>query len=216
MLINKLKIIIITIIIIINGGLYYTLLKEKKTVIEKEEIVAIEPIVEAKEVIKYLTVDIKGAITKPGVYTIEEGSRVNDVIKKAGGLTKYANTYYINLSKKVFDEMVIIIYTKSEVTNYQKKINNDITTTKKLQENNNNDALVPIPNTISEPTSNIININSATLDQLMTLSGIGETKAQDIIIYRNQNNGFKSIDEIKNVKGIGDSTFAKIKDYITI
>lgn len=178
-----------------------------------------EPVVMVKD--NYY-VDIKGAVINPNVYQVEEGTRIIDIIKLAGGLTDKANTSILNLSKKVNDEMVIIIYTNEEIENFkqgQKTIETVIEYIEKAcvcpdpiingacdeDKNNNEDANQTIK----------ISLNNATKEELMALPGIGEAKAQDIITYRLAN-GFKIIDDLKNVKGIGDSIFDKIKDLITI
>ncbi len=173
-------------------------------------------------------VDIKGYIKKPGVYELSNESRIIDVITVAGGLKDGADTSSINLSKKVFDEMVIVIYSDKEVKNIVETRTNE---EKKLNdcENNNkitNDACIDLNNEInsnkannnidSKNVSNKININTASLDELENLNGVGESKARSIIEYRSENGKFKSIDEILNVKGIGSALFEKIKNNITI
>ena len=138
------------------------------------------------------------------------------MIEKAGGLTQNANTTVINLSKKVTDEMVIIIYSNSEVAEFAK--------TKELEEQMQNACVQKNENALTNDacitenttTSSKISINKATLEQLQTLPGIGESKAQDIITYREQNGPFTTLEDITKVSGIGDALFAKIKDYITL
>ena len=167
----------------------------------------------------YFKVDIKGQVNNPGIYSLKEGSRVIDVIEASGGLTENANTTVINLSKKIEDEMVIIIYSNEEVNNFAKTkevekqvIENCI---KKDENSLQNDACINQSNEQSNTDNNLININTATQEELMTLSGIGESKAKDIITYRSEN-AFTSIEDIKNVPGIGESLFAKIKENITV
>ena len=184
--------------------------------IEKEETI-VDAIVENKLPIesnntsKLIKVDIKGAVKKPGVYEVNESARIIDIIELAGGLKSKANTEYINLSKIVEDEMVIWIYTNDEIKEFKKSnikyeyIDKnckcpDVSTSACI---NNSDV------------SNKINLNTASLEELMTLPGIGESKALSIIEYR-EKTPFETIEEIKNVSGIGDSAFDKIKDYITV
>ena len=162
-------------------------------------------------------VDIKGAIQKPGVYSVKENSRVKDVIEKAGGLTKYADTSVLNLSKQVQDEMVIIIYTESEILEMKKG-----TTSIKFIEKEcicpklENDACIEDVITNKEDNNiSKISLNSATKEQLMTLPGIGSSKADAIIKYR-ETNGFQTIEDLLNVKGIGKSTFEKLKEFIML
>ena len=180
----------------------------KKTIVEKK--------VEKKEEINYLEVDIKGEVLTPGIYRLKEGSRVIDVINAAGGLTENSNTTVINLSKKIVDEMVIIIYSNSQVEDFSKtkEIENQVIDyCNQVDENSlHNDACISKDN--NTPTGKI-SINNATIEELMTLPGVGEAKAKSIIEYRNSNGPFTSIEDITKVSGIGDNLFAQIKEYIT-
>ena len=168
-----------------------------------------------KENIENYKVDIKGEILTPGIYTLKSNSREIDVIEMSGGLTENADTSVINLSKKITDEMVIIIYSKSEVKDFEKtKETEKIVQEKCIKKDENalkNDACI----TDSVKTSGKVSINTATKEELMSLTGIGDSKAEDIIKYREENGLFKTIEDIKNVSGIGDSLFAKIKENIT-
>lgn len=163
-------------------------------------------------------VDVKGEVNTPGVYELTNNNTVMDAINKAGGLTKQSDTSNINLSKKLEDEMVIIIYSKSEIKkmNEEEKIecppcNNACITEEdekaKLDSNKNETSNVP---------AGKVNINTADSETLQTLDGIGEAKAKAIIEYRNKNGDFKNIEDIKNVSGIGDSVYEKIKENITV
>lgn len=177
---------------------------EKKTTTKKEKV--------EKEMYK---VDIKGEVLTPGIYSLDSNKRVIDVIEMSGGLTENADTSVINLSKKIKDEMVIIIYSKSEVKEFEKTKEIEFQIQEKcIQKDENslkNDACI----STDSKTNGKISINTGTKEELMTLSGIGESKAQDIIKYREENGPFKTIEDIKNVSGIGDSLFAKIKENIT-
>lgn len=194
--------------------------------LNEPEVVSAEPILEKtadEEVIEEkIKVEIKGAVNVPGVYELDNNSRVIDVINIAGGLTENADISLINLSKKIFDEMVIIIYTKEEIQHYNES---KIKTEYVYIEVNNcpdpiNDSCVKEyeeeKTDNNEKSNNIVNINNATIEELTTLSGIGESKAKLIIEYREQNGLFKSVEELSNVKGIGESLIEKIKDNITI
>lgn len=195
------------IIIIIFLIIIYFILNTK----EENEIVNLN------ETIETITIDIKGAINNPGVYQLEIGSNVNDAINISGGLTTIADTSTINLSKELKDEMVIIIYTQDEINEMKKG-----STSIKYIENEcicpilKNDACIEEIYTNSDPIETKININTATIEQLMTIKGIGESKAQAIIKYREANGLFKNINEITNVSGIGKSIYEKIKDQITV
>lgn len=182
------------------------------------------PTKEEKQDEKMIAVDVKGAVLNPGVYEFSKGT-VLDAITKAGGLLENADTNYLNLSKKLKDEMVILIYTKEEIADFENgnqlqlpietcvcpEIKNDgclkdedVVTNRKEEES-----------VTVEEGPHVISILTATKEEWMLLPGIGETKANAIIEYRNTN-GFQSIEDLKNVKGIGDSTFEKIKEYLTM
>lgn len=193
---------------------------------KKEEIVLIDAEDVEKEVVEskpeMIKVDIKGAILKPGLYELEAGSRVQDVIEKSGGLNVDADTSMINLSKVLEDEMVVIIYTKDEIQALEEG-NTNIKYIEKecICPSIENDACIEksegsMDDAINEESTSLVSLNHATLEELMTLPGIGEVKAQAILDYREESGNFNTIEELKNVKGIGDSTFEKLKDYITI
>lgn len=209
----KKTILILTIITILLGGTIFVIYKNNQN--SKEEVIDIfkEDKKEEKEESKdnipttKVTVDIKGMINNPGVYEVDSNSRVNDVITLAGGLKEGADTSNINLAKIVSDEMTIIIYSTEEVLekfkqevcicNYPYIENNAC-----INNNDNN--------------SNLININTATIEELTALTGIGDVKAEAIIKYRNEVGKFKTKEELLNVDGIGESLFEKIKDDITV
>lgn len=202
------------IILIISTYYYFT--NQEQEIIEEE--ITIEEVKE-EVVTNILCVDIKGAINKPDVYCLEEGNRILDAIDSAGGLKSTADTSVINLSKKIKDEMTIIIYTKTQIKDAIKKLQSTPTIIEIIKEIEKecvcpdvNDACINQPN---EDTSTLININSANKAQLMTLTGVGESKADAIITYRS-NTPFTIIDDIKNVPGIGDSIFESLREYITV
>lgn len=144
--------------------------------------------------IEKIVVEIKGEVINPNVYYMEEGSIIEDLIKEAGGITEEANLVNINRAKELINHECIVIP------------NNNENVAEKEEE-----ATTAVVNKDGK-----ININTATLEELDKLPGIGSSKAADIINYREGNNGFKSIEEIKNVSGIGDVSFEKIKEKITI
>ncbi len=190
--------------------------KEKNLVDNQVVINEVEKVeVDLKDDLVY--VDIKGAVKKPGVYKINSDKKIIDVITIAGGLMENANTDNINLSKKVTDEMVIIIYTDEEVKN-----SNIVDTVIKVIDkecvcpNIQNDGCINTE--INDSITNVnktININTATLEELMSINGLGEAKAKAIIKYREENGYFKIIDDLLNVSGIGEALLEKIKEYIT-
>lgn len=187
--------------------------KKEKVKIEKKDKTIKE---NTEKETKKIKVDIKGEINAPGVYELTEENNVMDAINLAGGLTNKSDTSNINLSKKLKDEMVIIVYSKQEIINMKKeeKIECPPCNNACIEEKDETSKI----NIKEEPkeVEGKININTATKEELQKLNGIGESKAQAIIDYRNKNNGFKDIEEIKNVQGIGEAAFEKIKDNITL
>lgn len=188
-----------------------------------------------KENKKNIYVDVKGEVLTPGVYNFDDGKRVIDAIEKAGGVTSKADTSVNNLGKKLTDEMVIIVYSKKQV----KKLGTIVSQkTKVIEDCNNNvgkdngclkESDITEKSTTDKSSSNKssnskssktkvngkVSINTASKEELMTLTGIGESKANNIIEYRSKTK-FKTIEDLKNVKGIGDSIFEKIKDNIEL
>lgn len=205
----------IIILIMILGSVMVYLFKESesKEIIDEDNINVMEEVQveEEKEEVKEktITIDVKGEVNKPGVYELPVGSRVIDAIKISGGTTTKADTSMLNLSKVLADENVIIVYNKYS----QQSI-------KYVEKECNCDACINNSNVSSgsseNSTSQKISINKATKEELMNLNGIGESRAIDIINYRNANGLFKSIEDLKQVSGIGDKLFEKIKDQITI
>ena len=203
-------------------GIFYE--KNSTEIIQNDNFVANTSKEERKEEkAKKIHIDIKGAIKTPGVYEVEEGAIVSDVITLAGGFNEDADQESINLSKKVSDEMVIYIYTTKELKSNETKKSSS-TTSKSCNSSSysikdcvekKESIIIPGENNAEitnedDLTTQIININTASKTELMSLNGIGEVKAEAIIDYRNKNGNFKSIEEIGNVKGIGDVIFAKI------
>ncbi len=176
--------------------------------------------------VKTVFVDVKGSVNNPGVYELESDKRVIDAINKAGGLSKNADTINLNLSKKINDEMIIIVYSKVELSTYYKNNGNRNATCASLEctcPDDFNSACISnklstnnTTNKSSSKTSGKVSINSATKEELTTLSGIGDSKAEKIISYRNENGNFTNLEDIKKVPGIGDSIYEKIKDKITL
>ena len=182
-------------------------------------------------------VEVKGAVKKPGVYEVSNNNIINDLITLAGGFNKNAYTNNINLSKRLSRELVVYVYTKSEYKKDDSKVeiketicecptyeisdciddlaseivneNNDITKEESISKSN-------VVSEHNSTNTELININLASKDELMSLPGIGESKAIEIINYRNNNGTFALIEDIKNVSGIGNAIYEKIKGYITV
>ena len=234
--INKYKIIIVIIFLILL--LLFSLLYPVLFSIKEENIVQPLEIKEEKNTkeeneSQKIKVDIKGFVKEPGVYEMNENDRVIDVIRKAGGLIEKSNTEYINLSKKLIDEMIIIIYSDDEIEKF-KEIDKEVIYIEYecICPDNKNDACISREDTVNtngikekenasnetkeEENDSLISINNGTLEELMTLSGIGESKAKAIIEYREKNGEFKKIEDIMNVSGIGEAAYSKIKDNIKL
>ena len=187
--------------------LSYFLFNAEKTVAFEEEEEDVEKIEVKEAPVKEETkvmVDIKGEVNKPGCYEVDENLRVQDIIELAGGLKEGASTDDINLSSKIFDEMVIVINKKEEVVD-------KVETSPKVSVNSANQS-----STVNKVVPGKVSINTAGVEELSTLNGIKEARAKKIIEYRETNGPFKALEDIKNVSGIGESIFAKIKDSITL
>lgn len=215
---NKNKIIIIVIIIICIFGIYYFFIKEEdylennsnfNILISNEENSTKEQnLLKTKDNDREnkITIYITGAIKKEGVYEIDENSRIADCIEIAGGLNEDADINNINLAYILCDGMKIHIPRKNENVN-------------EIQDNTKQYISTESSNKENEKTNTKntkVNINTATQTELETLPGIGPSTALKIIEYRKENGKFKSIEDIKNVSGIGDSKFNKVKDFIKV
>ena len=144
-----------------------------------------------------VTVDVKGAVKKPGVYQLKSSSRVHDALLKAGGMTDEADLKSINQAQKLVDEAVVYVAKVGENVV-------DVTTNTSAS------------SATSQAKSGLVNLNTATEADFQTISGIGQKRAQDIIAYREANGKFKSVDDLKNVTGIGAKTLEKLKEYVTV
>ena len=156
---------------------------EKEDKNQKEEVVEQD----------LITVDVKGAVKSPGIYDLPVGSRINDAVQKAGGLTDNADSKSINLAQRISDEALVYVPTKEEATSQEAHSN--------------------ASNTKENKT---VNLNKASLEELKQVKGLGAKRAQDIIDHRESNGKFKSVDELKKVSGIGAKTIEKLKEYVTV
>lgn len=169
--------------------------EEKETSLDEEKIV----------------VEIKGEVKKPNVYELKNGSRIYELIEEAGGATDEADLSNINRALYLSDGQCIVIKNINDVESEEANLNESLNT-----EVSNNITTNSSGDKGEKNESSIININTASKETLMTLNGIGESKAQAIIDYRDEIGGFKSVDDITNVSGIGEKTLEKIKDKISI
>lgn len=156
---------------------------EKEDKNQKEEVVEQD----------LITVDVKGAVKSPGIYDLPVGSRINDAVQKAGGLTDNADSKSINLAQRISDEALVYVQTKEEATSQEAHSNASNTKENKK-----------------------VNLNKASLEELKQVKGLGAKRAQDIIDHRESNGKFKSVDELKKVSGIGAKTIEKLKEYVTV
>lgn len=156
---------------------------EKEDKNQKEEVVEQD----------LITVDVKGAVKSPGIYDLPVGSRINDAVQKAGGLTDNADSKSINLAQRISDEALVYVPTKEEATSQEAHSNASNTKENKK-----------------------VNLNKASLEELKQVKGLGAKRAQDIIDHRESNGKFKSVDELKKVSGIGAKTIQKLKEYVTV
>ena len=140
-----------------------------------------------------ITVDVKGAVKSPGIYDLPVGSRINDAVQKAGGLTENADGKSINLAQRISDEALVYVPTKEETTSQEVHSNSSNTKENKK-----------------------VNLNKASLEELKQIKGLGGKRAQDIIDHRETNGKFKSVDDLKKVSGIGAKTVEKLKEYVTV
>lgn len=140
-------------------------------------------------------VHLCGAVHNPGIYVLTEGSRVYEAVLMAGGLTEDACEESVNQAEVLSDGQLIKILTKEEASAAQTA----------LEENN-----------MQTAEDGRINLNTATVSELITLPGVGEAKAEAIVAYREEHNGFSSIEEIMNIAGIKDGIFQRIKEKIKI
>ena len=150
---------------------------------------------ETEEVVEQdlITVDVKGAVKSPGIYDLPVGSRINDAVQKAGGLTENADSKSINLAQRISDEALVYVPTKEEATSQEAHSNASNTKENKK-----------------------VNLNKASLEELKQVKGLGGKRAQDIIDHRETNGKFKSVDDLKKVSGIGAKTVEKLKEYVTV
>ena len=226
---KKQKIIIVIIgLMIIIAFLYYIYTKEDNMVISTEENLignTVGNLEENEETTKENTnkivVHVSGAVNKEGIVELEENSRVSDAINKAEGLKENADTKKINLAYKLEDGMKIYIPTIEESMNQDEQNQNEsqslmdqtsqyITSSSEIIQDGQTNG------TSETKTNEKININTATQTELETLPGIGPSTSLKIVNYRKENGKFKTIEDIKEVSGIGEVKYENIKDLICV
>ena len=220
---KKQKIVLVILAIAVILGICYYVYAKDGDFSSMEELQVEESLKanseEAKEINKEneetIVVHISGAVEQEGIVELKVNSRVADAIEKAGGLKDDANTNDINLAYVLEDGMKIYIPNKQEIEEKQ-------TITKEsgiIEENTAQETTQKTSQTTANKTNSNtkkVNINTALQTELETLPGIGPSIATKIITYRKENGGFKTIKDIKEVSGIGESKFNNIKDLITV
>lgn len=151
-------------------------------------------------------VDVKGAVRNPGVYQVKGNMRLIDAVELAGGFNSSADQKHINLAQKLTDQQIVYVPIRGEVKESMQKFNNLKSGQGSVQSINND----------TKNESKKINLNTADATKLQELNGIGEKKAQQIIGYRKSHGKFNKIDDIKEVPGFGDKTFANLKALICV
>lgn len=167
----------------------------QKIMLETESTQVLEAETGTAETPACYYVHICGEVNVPGVYEMEAGSRIFQAVEMAGGFTDMAAAEYLNMAQEVSDGMKVQVPSIEELESGQ---------------------LPGAVDPFSAPQDQKVNLNTATKEQLMTLSGIGESRAEDIIRYREETGPFRTIDEIMEISGIKDAAFQKIKEDITI
>lgn len=208
MLNQKQKIIIIIGIAIIAIVIIYYYIISTKDIYNYEqvdEIVETEESPEEKQEEQKIIVHITGEVKNNGIVEVKENARINDVIEAAGGVTEEADLRKVNLAYTVKDGQKIYIPNKKDLEDTEDlDIISEEPGTEVIEEEN------------ETKNNEIVNINTASKEELQSLPGIGESTANKIITYREQNGKFKAIEDIKNVSGIGDSKFETIKSHIKV
>lgn len=149
--------------------------------------------------VRQVGVDVEGAVASPGLYLVSADARVNDAVAAAGGMTSDADRQRVNLAQKVEDGMQVYVPSREEVP-----AATGITTTGAGQASS------------SGASKGKVNLNTASAEELQTLSGIGPSLSQRIIDYRQANGPFKSVDDLRKVSGIGDTRFKSLKDLVCV
>lgn len=214
MLEDKKKILLVGVvaIVVVIGIVYFGIAKEEGEYVEFEDEIIGQEITneienKMEEKIEEIVVHVSGQVVNAGIVTLKEGARMTDAIEAAGGVTEEADLEKVNLAYVLEDAQKIYIPSKTE-----KEDNND------SLEGKGEDAIVSNDSTKTSKKEQkiMININTAKEEELKQLDGIGSSTATKIVNYRKENGRFNTIEDIKNVSGIGESKFNKIKDKIYV
>ncbi len=194
---NRIKILLIVLVFVVAGIVYSCAAAAKKgadvKVTEEEtSSLALETEETTEEDVE-ICVHVCGCVQNPGVYYLRQGARIHEAVEEAGGMTADADRQYVNLAKEAEDGAQIYIPSMEEVE----------------------EGFSP---EMADPAvdDGLVNINTASVEELKNLPGIGEIKAEAIVTYRETSGAFSSIEEIMNVAGIKESSYERIKDYIKV
>lgn len=196
--------IIIVLVLVVGAFVFFMYRPKQNTFGQTDAILASESAGTSVNSIssqnKKVCVDVKGAVKKPGIYKLSRNARVNEALKAAGGETGDADINQVNLAKQLTDAQVIYIPRQGEKTPGSFAEN--------IQSSSGEEA--------ASTEQEIVNINTATKDQLRKITGIGDKKADLILQYRQQHGNFNSIDDLKNINGFGEKTVAKLKPSLAV
>lgn len=210
---NKKLVIVIIVVLLLTGLFCYFRFREPENVdvFQPEDgIVTNESTNTVEEVEEeMIIVHVSGEVKEPGIVKLKEGERIADAIEKAGGATDDADLSKLNLAYVLEDGVKVRIPKKNEEENAGEYVSEE-SGEEVIQEGSIE------AEESTQTTSKVVNINKANQEELMTLPGIGESTAQKIIDYRKENGKFQTIEDIKNVSGIGDSKFNQIKSLIKV
>lgn len=195
---NIIRMIIVSSMIII-AGVYYSYTRnsnqvEVEILLETQEVLVVEVETTMAEPEVILIIHVGGEVMSPGVYEVKQGQRVYEVIELAGGFTEAAAKDYLNLAEVLEDGMKLIVPNEEDL-----RLEN-----------------IDLYGQVEFQVDDKVDLNKASKEQLMNLTGIGEAKAEDIIRYREETGLFQSIEEIMNISGIKEAAFEKIKDDIYV
>lgn len=190
----------VIVIILVGRGMMASSTKEKVMVTNAVNTIRVEET--TTMMLQKCYVDIKGEVLRPGVYEFSCESRIQEVIKKAGGFTEEADETKINLAQKISDQMQII------VPNLHSKQEGGVTEGNSEKGNSSN-------STPSNSKKGTVNINTATLEELQTIKGIGKKKAEAILQYRKEHGAFRTKEDLLQVKGIGKKALEAIESQVT-
>ena len=194
------KQVIIPVILVVSGIFYFY---QQSIPVQNEPVIApvMSPTVEEPEMLvtesepSTVVIDVKGAVHYPGVYTLTDAQRIVDAIEAAGGYTEDANPQLLNNAQRLQDEMVIYVPKQGEEL----------------------PAIEPIyAQSTADKNDGRVNLNTADVNELMTLPGIGQSKAATIIAYREEHGPFQRVEDLLNVSGIGQKTFEKLQPSLIV